>query len=64
MTLAEALIKRAAILNSLGIARIDKGENSIAYADQEKALAIIDKEIVTLGGTTTTRVIRIQHSRG
>lgn len=64
MTLPEALIKRSAILTSLGIARIDKGEDSIAYADQEKALALIDKEIATLSGIKTPRVILGQHSRG
>jgi len=64
MTLASALLKRAAILESIGIARIDKGENSIAYTDQERALAIIDKEIARLSGTTVVRSILVQHSRG
>ena len=64
MTLAEAQAKRSQILDSLGIARLEKGENSIAYADQEKALNLIDKEIAALSGTTTGRSILVQHSRG
>jgi len=64
MTLLEAQAKRSAILTSLGIARIEKGENSIAYFNQEKALELIDKEIATLSGTTTARSILVQHSRG
>lgn len=64
MTITEAQTKRSQILESLGIARIEKGENSIAYANQEKALELIDKEIAALSGSTTGRSILVQHSRG
>lgn len=45
MTLDELQAKREEILASIGIARVQFGERSVQYADQQKALAAIDAEI-------------------
>lgn len=36
----------------MGLARIQFGDRSQEYRDQEKALAIIDAELATVSGTT------------
>jgi hypothetical protein len=45
MTGDELLTKREAILNSLGIARVQFGERSVEYSRQSDALAVVDREI-------------------
>lgn len=48
MTLDELRAKREEILASVGIARVQFGERSVQYSDQQKALAAIDAEIERL----------------
>lgn len=45
MTLQDLQAKREEILASIGIARVQFGERSVQYSDQQKALAAIDAEI-------------------
>ncbi len=52
MTLSELQAKRDEILNSLGIARLEFGERSVQYAEQQQALALIDAEIAKACSTT------------
>lgn len=48
MTIDELQAKREEILASIGIARVQFGERSVQYADQQKALAAIDAEMQRL----------------
>ncbi len=52
MTLSELQAKRDEILNTLGIARLEFGERSVQYAEQQQALALIDAEIAKASSTT------------
>lgn len=66
MTLADLQTKRDAILATLGVLRVSKGDRSVEYSKQQDALALIDAEIArvqTAAGTATPRVSYIQHSR-
>lgn len=64
MTVAELQSKRDEILNSLGVARLQFGERSIQYAEQEKALALIDAEITKVSGTSPDRFSLARTSKG
>ena len=64
MTLAELDAKRDEILHSLGVARLQFGDRSIQYAEQEKALALIDAEIVKASGAVTDRFSLARTSKG
>ena len=64
MTVAELQTKRDEILNSLGVARLQFGERSIQYAEQEKALALIDAEITKVSGSAADRFSLARTSKG
>jgi hypothetical protein len=64
MTLAELETKRDEILHSLGVARVQFGERSIQYDEQEKALALIDGEIAKSSGTVPARFSLARTSKG
>ena len=64
MTVSELQIKRDEILNSLGVARLQFGERSIQYAEQEKALALIDAEINKVSGSAQDRFSLARTSKG
>lgn len=64
MTVADLQTKRDEILNSLGVARLQFGERSIQYAEQEKALALIDAEITKVSGSAADRFSLARTSKG
>lgn len=64
MTLSELQTKRDEILNSLGVARLQFGERSIQYSEQEKALALIDAEITKVSGSAQDRFSLARTSKG
>ena len=45
MTVEQLLEKREEILKTIGIMRLQFGERSIQYSDQQRALAAIDAEL-------------------
>ncbi|HOQ48003.1 MAG TPA: hypothetical protein PK157_22035 [Bryobacteraceae bacterium] len=63
MTLSELQAKRDEILNSLGIARLEFGERSVQYAEQQQALALIDAEIAK-ASIATERFSMARTSKG
>lgn len=64
MTLAELQAKRDEILASIGILRVQFGERSVQYADQQKALAAIDAEIERLTRASQRSVSLAEFRKG
>jgi len=66
MTIDELRAKREEILKTIGVVRVQFGERSVQYADQEQALAAIDAEIARLeaAGSTQRQVSYGEFSRG
>lgn len=69
MTSSELTVKRDALLSQIAAAQsqIRSGEDSISYQEitqMERALALIDRELALLGGTSNVRTTVVQHSRG
>ena len=64
MTIQELEAKRKEILASIGIVRVQFGERSVQYADQQKALAAIDAEIERLTRATQRSVSLAEFRKG
>lgn len=64
MTLSELQTKRDEILQSLGKTRVQFGDRSEQYGEQERALALVDAEIAKLSTTTTERFSLAKTSKG
>lgn len=69
MTLTELQVKRDALVSKIAnsVRRLQSGEDSIeneSVDQMEKALALLDREIARSGGSSTSRVVFVQHSRG
>lgn len=58
MTLEQLRAKRDELVQALGIAGIRNGEDSIQYANVEKAIAAIDKEIAAAEASSTSYATR------
>jgi hypothetical protein len=57
MNSTELQAKRSELLKALGIAAVRTGENSVQYADIQKALAVLDREIAKASGSTSRRTV-------
>ena len=64
MTIQELEAKREEILASIGIVRVQFGERSVQYADQQKALAAIDAEIERLARASQRSVSFVEFRKG
>lgn len=69
MTINELTAKREALLAAIatGTTEVSFGDRTIRYqavSQMLQALALIDKELAVAGGSTTSRSILVQHSRG
>jgi hypothetical protein len=64
MTLADLQARRDAIVNTLGLVRVQFGERSVEYGRQVEALQAIDREIARLTTPAEAKVFTIQSSRG
>ena len=62
--LAELQAKRAEVVKSIGLTRVQFGERSIEYSQQREALELIDSEIAKLQSPGESRVFTIQTNRG
>lgn len=58
LTLSELQAKRDELVNALGIEAVRNGEDSIQYADVEKAIAAVDKEIEKLSASSSGTIVR------
>ncbi len=64
MTIQELEAKREEILASIGIVRVQFGERSVQYSDQQKALAAIDAEIERLARASQRSVSFAEFRKG
>ena len=55
MTVEDLLLRRDAILRTIGKAREQFGERSVQYSDAASALALIDLEISKVNSTSSTQ---------
>ena len=55
MTLEDLTIRRDAILQNLGKARVQFGDRSIEFSSAKEALAVIDGEIAKATSTSSTQ---------
>lgn len=62
MTLLQLETKRAEILSSVGVARVQFGERSVEYSRQSEALEIIDREIMR--AESSSKLFTVRTRRG
>jgi hypothetical protein len=64
MTISELQAKRAEILNTVGLVRVQFGQRSDEFSKQADALAVIDREIARLESPSEDRTFVVQTNRG